>query len=67
MSRATPKRRIARVTDTQRLNWLEKNQAMVNVGEAPGWEGPHVNVHDEHFKGTTYRDVIDKAMRAMDQ
>lgn len=56
-----------KITDTQRLDWLEQNQAMVNVGEVPGWECPHVNVRDEHFKGSSYRDVIDKAMRATNQ
>ena len=55
------------VTDKQRLDWLEAKQAMVNTGEVEGWEGPHVWDNDEHFKGKTYRDVIDKAMRATNQ
>ena len=57
---------MKKITDRQRLDWLEVNQALVNVA---GNGQPHVcadqdNPHDlNHFYGPSYREAIDQAMK----
>lgn len=50
-------------TDTERLDWLEANDALVNYAD----RGPHVCIHgfpeNVHFYGKSFRDAIDTAMR----
>lgn len=50
--------------DTERLDWLEKHHALVNVSD----RGPHVCIDDGreghyHVYGGTYREAIDEARR----
>lgn len=51
-------------TDTERLNWLEANDGLLNFAD----RGPHVclrglECENVHFYGKDFRDAIDTAMR----
>lgn len=62
------------MNDTQRLNWLEDNNALVNEVSEPHTKGApsplhtaHVSIGPErHYWGTTYREAIDNAAKAIE-
>lgn len=50
-------------TDTERLDWLEQKQALINFAQ----DGPHVcagpySEEYQHFYGNSYREALDAAM-----
>lgn len=50
-------------TDTERLDWLEQKQALLNFSQ----DGPHVcagpySEEYQHFFGNSYREALDAAM-----
>jgi len=52
------------MTDTERLDWLEQHEALVNTADHPK-RGPHVAVQVgeelRHVHRASYRDAIDAA------